>query len=99
MQIHFEWDPTKASSNFKKHGVSFEEATEVFRDPKALTMFDEDHSEDEERWITLGQSSNKNVVVIHTWRDVKENVVFVRLISARPATNREIGQYQEYIYA
>jgi len=50
----FEWDPLKARTNFSKHGIDFERAAEVFRDPLAITIPDEDHSEGETRWITMG---------------------------------------------
>ena len=70
MHLHFEWDAKKAASNLRKHGVSFEEAAEVFRDPLALSLFDENHSQSEERWITLGQAGDRKlVVVVHTWRE------------------------------
>ena len=54
MRYNFEWDNNKNKSNQKKHGVSFEQATAVFQDPLALTLFDDEHSITEERWITLG---------------------------------------------
>lgn len=50
----FAWDPAKAAANRRKHGVSFEQAAAVFRDPLALSRYDEGHSEGEERWLTLG---------------------------------------------
>jgi uncharacterized protein len=53
----FDWDPIKAQTNITKHGVNFEEAVDVFRDPVALTISDEEHSESETRWITLGKDS------------------------------------------
>lgn len=53
----FVWDPAKAETNWQRHGVTFDEAASVFRDPLALTIFDADHSEQEERWITLGRSA------------------------------------------
>lgn len=52
----FEWDPLKEEANFNKHGVHFEQAAQVFRDPLALTIHDEEHSEIETRWITLGKT-------------------------------------------
>ena len=92
--FHFDWDTHKARSNLRKHGVSFEDAVGVFRDPFALTIFDEAHSVDEERWVTLGEiNGNLLVILAHTWQDDNANV-FVRLISARPATTHEIKQYQ-----
>jgi len=53
-QYQFEWDPVKAQRNVKRHGVTFERAATVFLDPEALSELDEEHSQDEERWITLG---------------------------------------------
>ena len=53
-QHKFEWDPSKAEQNFRAHGITFERAATVFRDPRALSEFDEEHSQDEDRWITLG---------------------------------------------
>ncbi len=55
MQYNFEWDPNKAKSNTKKHGVSFEHATEVFLDELQLSILDNEHSTVEERWVTLGK--------------------------------------------
>ncbi|HEX9724131.1 MAG TPA: BrnT family toxin, partial [Vicinamibacteria bacterium] len=52
--IEFEWDPEKARKDLKKHGVPFSEATTVFRDPTAITIYDPDHSHDEDRYITTG---------------------------------------------
>ena len=68
MQYNFEQDPVKAQVNVNKHGVTFEQATGVFKDPMALTVFDEDNSSDEEdRWITLGQANGQHyLVVVHT---------------------------------
>jgi uncharacterized protein len=96
MHYNFEWDPVKATSNANKHGVTFELATEVFRDPMALTIFDgDDSSNDEDRWITLGQVNGQHyLVVVHTYRN-QDNAVTIRLISARSATKREIKQYKQ----
>ena len=91
----FEWDPAKAQTNATKHGVTFEQATGVFKDPMALTLFDQDQSDDEDRWITLGLTGGQHyLVVVHTYRDEHDDTVTIRLISARPATKREIAQYQ-----
>ena len=61
MQYNFEWDPVKAQANASKHGVTFEQAAGVFKDPMALTVFDEDNSNNEEdRWITLGQANGQH---------------------------------------
>ncbi|MEQ9464088.1 MAG: BrnT family toxin [Haliea sp.] len=96
MRYNFEWDPVKARSNAEKHCVSFEQATEVFKDPMALTLYDDDNaSSEEDRWITLGQANGQHyLVVAHTYRNQQDNAVTIRLISARPATKREIKQYE-----
>ena len=96
MQYNFEWNPDKARRNVSKHGVTFEQATEVFKDPVALTIYDEEESnESEDRWITLGQANGQHyLVVVHTYRQQNSDVVTVRLISARPATKHEIKQYE-----
>lgn len=97
MQYNFEWDPAKARGNLRKHGVSFELASEVFRDPMALTIYDEDDSSrEEDRWVTLGQVNGQHyLVVVHTYRQQQaDDAVVIRLISARHATRHEITQYQ-----
>lgn len=96
MQYNFEWDPVKAQTNANKHGVTFEQATAVFNDPMALTIFDEENSnDDEDRWITLGQANGQHyLVVVHTYRNQNEEAVRIRLISARPANKHEIKQYE-----
>lgn len=96
MQYNFEWDPAKARSNADKHGVTFERATGVFKDPMALTLYDENNSSrNEDRWITLGQANGQHyLVVVHTYRNQHDNAVTIRMISARPATKHEIDQYE-----
>lgn len=95
MSLHIEWDPTKAASNLKKHGISFETAAAVFADPQALTIPDPEHSDHEKRWVTLGDvGQQKLAVVIHTWRDSDRTRVHVRIISARLATAHENRQYR-----
>lgn len=92
----FEWDPAKARTNFNKHGVHFEQATHLFRDPFALTIPDEEHSEDEVRWITLGKNiSGQYVLVVHTFERMTNQVARIRLISARPPTRAEVRVYEE----
>ena len=96
MRYTFEWDPGKAKENQRKHKVSFERAAEVFRDPLALSIFDAEHSEHEERWITMGKDSHDGLLVlIHTFLEVKTEECRVRIISARKATRRELSQYEE----
>jgi len=77
MQYNFEWDPTKAHHNAEKHGVTFDLATEVFKDPMALTIYDDySSSNEEDRWITLGQINSQHyLVVIHTYRNRDSDTV------------------------
>jgi uncharacterized DUF497 family protein len=95
-RIEFDWDPDKEASNRAKHGVAFELARTVFLDPLAASIPDEDHSGDEERWITSGQSADGTLVlVIHTWVQTDEYHALVRIISTRRPTRREARQYRE----
>ena len=92
----FEWDPGKATANFNKHKVSFERAAEMFRDPLALTIPDEEHSGTEVRWVTLGKdSAGKYVLAVHTFMQLSDEIGRVRLISARPPTRAEVHDYEE----
>lgn len=92
--FEFEWNPAKAASNFRKHGVSFEIAATVFRDPFLRSVRDEVHSEYEERWITMGRARNDRLLVVsHTSVETAGRGISVRLISARVATPRERRQY------
>lgn len=92
---HFEWDATKAASNQRKHGISFDLAATVFRDPLMVSIPDEERSETEERWITMGQAENsKLLLVVHTYLEISTNAANVRMISARPATKHEQRQYE-----
>ena len=94
MQYNFEWDPEKARSNRRKHGVSFEEAATVFRDPRMLSLYDDKHSQGEDRWITLGGSVNGRLLVVcHTFTDETCNSATIRLISSRKATQTETKAY------
>ncbi len=94
--IDFEWDPVKARANYKKHGVSFERAATVFNDPRAITIYDDEHSTVEERWITLGLDYSGGLTVVsHTYARESDQTVRIRIISARKATKFEIKQYRE----
>ena len=89
--MQFEWDPSKAAENLAKHGVSFQEASTVFRDPLSQTGEDPDHSVGEERFVTFGVSThNRLLVVAHT-----EHGDRIRIISARPVTADERKIYEE----
>jgi uncharacterized DUF497 family protein len=91
----FDWDANKALANWHKHGVSFEAAATVLRDPLALSRYDVEHSEVEERWITLGLAeTGQLLVVVHTFEEISEQEARVRIISARFATAHERRQYE-----
>lgn len=92
--LKFEWDENKNTINKSKHNVSFEEAKTVFYDEQALVIDDPDHSEQEDRFIILGQSSTaKLLVVCHCYR---ESDTVIRIISARKATKTETTQYYDF---
>jgi uncharacterized DUF497 family protein len=85
--MRFEWDEVKARANRKKHGVTFDEARTVFYEESALLFDDPDHSDDEDRFLLLGPSAARRLlVVVHCYR---ENDDVIRIISAREATRRE----------
>ena len=89
--MELEWDPKKAATNRKNHGVSFEEAASVFGDALAVTFDDPDHSIGEQRWLTFGFSSDERLLVVsHTERGGK-----TRVISARVATRHERKIYED----
>lgn len=91
MGLLFQWDPDKAITNLAKHGVSFDEAKTVFGDPNELTIFDEEHSDEEDRYISMGMSKLGRIVVVsYTERDDR-----MRIISARTANKRERSQYEK----
>jgi uncharacterized protein len=89
--MEFEWDEAKAAANEQKHGIDFTEAMTVFADPLSLTGYDPDHSESEDRYLTMGFSSEGNLLIVsHTDRgDV------LRIISARIANRRERKDYED----
>lgn len=91
MQLNFEWDEEKAKANFKKHRVSFDEATTVFIDPFSTTVPDPHHSVDEQRYIDLGSSGKGRVlVVVYTERGSN-----IRIINCRKATSSERKLYEK----
>jgi len=93
--MRFEWDPGKAKANERKHKVGFSEACLIFADKFELTLRDEAHSDDEERWITVGQlPDGKCLVVVHTFSSISGEEA-VRIISARTATKPELKLYHE----
>lgn len=93
--LEFEWDPAKAASNARKHGVDFELAATVFLDPLMQSVPDPEHGGFEERWITMGQARGGRLLVVsHTWARIGEGRMSVRLISARPATRNERSRFE-----
>jgi uncharacterized DUF497 family protein len=94
-EYRFEWDPGKARLNLRKHRIAFERAATIFLDPEALSESDEEHSEDEDRWITMGVDRTGTLMVVcHTYREETETSARIRLISARKATKNEVRQYE-----
>ena len=88
--MEFEWDAQKADSNVAKHGVTFSEAMTVFGDPLEIAIADPDHSEEEFRFLSMGQSAvGRLLVVAYTEREGR-----TRIINAREATPRERRQYE-----
>ena len=87
----FDWDPAKEAANIRKHGITFEEASTVFADIHGRFIYDEDHSEDEERFLLLGRSLKSRILMVcHCYRNEDTTV---RIISARKATTRESKTY------
>lgn len=93
---HFDWDANKARTNQQKHGISFRLASTVFKDALALTIYDDGHSEHEERWVTIGRAENgQTLVVVHTFATLSPAEVKLRIISARRADRHETKDYEE----
>jgi len=91
MSLEFEWDPSKAAANLRKHGVSFEEATTVFGDPLAAIFDDEVHSKEERRELIIGHSEKHQLLVV----SFTERGRAIRIIGARRVTRRERRKYEE----
>jgi uncharacterized protein len=88
-RVGYEWDPRKAASNLRKHGIDFADAATVFEDEMALTI--DDYEADEKRYITIGLDALARILVlVYSWRG--DNI---RIISARKATPAERRQYEE----
>jgi uncharacterized DUF497 family protein len=95
LRYTFEWDPVKAKENLRKHGTSFEHAAELFLDPFAVSIFDEEHSEAEERWVSIGRDSHGRIMVlVHTFSEASAREWKVRIIPARKATKLEARQHE-----
>ena len=89
--MEFEWDSEKAARNLAKHGIAFSEVGTVFGDPQAVTFADPDHSDDEDRFLTLGNSAEGHLLIVsHTNREGR-----TRIISARRASRKERRIYEQ----
>ena len=91
MALEFEWDARKAELNIKEHGVSFDEATTVFRDTLSITIADPDHSDTEDLFVDIGMSHRGRLLVV-SYTERKDRI---RIISARPPTRAERKSYEE----
>jgi uncharacterized protein len=99
MSLIFEWDANKARTNLNKHRVSFEEAKTLFNDPLLVTFPDERNSNTEERFISIGLSAHRRILlVVHTDRREIADSVIIRIISCRKATPSERKTYEEIKY-
>jgi uncharacterized protein len=89
--MQFEWDSAKATANLSKHGVSFDEAKPVFDDPLYVDFYDPDHSDEEHRYIIIGQSQQDRLLMVsYTERDDS-----IRIISSREVMPAERKEYEE----
>jgi len=96
MKLLFEWDAKKAHSNFKKHKVRFEEAKTVFNDPFLITYRDDEHSQTEERFISIGLSATQRILlVVHLEQELTGELLIVRIISCRKAKASERKIYEK----
>ncbi len=96
MELLFEWDENKAKTNLQKHKVSFDEAKTIFNDPLLIAFPDDYHSEEEERLISIGISTdNRTLLIVHPEQDKSENEIIIRIISCRKATPSEREIYEQ----
>jgi uncharacterized protein len=85
---NFEWDPVKARQNVHKHKVNFQRAAAIFNDPHAISIFDNEHSLEEDRWIIMGRDSSGVILVVcHTFLRTDEASTFIRIISSAISTS------------
>ena len=96
MELIFEWDANKAQANLKKHRIGFDEAKTIFADPHSITYVDEFHSDDEERYISIGYSAQHRILLaVHTEYEQSDETIVIRIISCRKATPAERKYYEE----
>ncbi len=94
--MRFEWDEEKSISNLQKHGVSFEEAKEVFEDPFHISKLDHRFNYFEERWITLGSTKKDKILVVANMFFDENGEEIIRIISARKANQKERKFYEQH---
>ena len=94
--MRFEWDEEKSISNLRKHGVSFEEAKEVFEDPFHISKLDHRFDYFEERWITLGRTKKDKILVVANMFFDENGEEIIRIISARKANQKERKFYEQH---
>ena len=95
MELVFDWDENKARHNRTVHKVSFDETKTVFNDPFLISFPDEYHSEKEERFISIGTSSNNRIILVVHTEAAEDDAIVIRLISARKATASERAVYEK----
>ena len=94
MRYDFDWDPVKERANIQKHGVTFRKASSIFRDSNQLSLYDDEHSGKEDRWITIGLDNTGVLrIAVHTFEQMEDDVWRVRIISARKANRVEESMY------
>ena len=91
----YEWDESKSISNYKKHGIWFDEAQTIWADDKSSEFFDPEHSSNEERYIRIGHSSSMRILLVVFCEKMEGEII--RIISPRKATKREVGEYEKGI--
>ena len=94
--MKFEWNKEKSLRNFQKHGISFEEAKEVFKDPFHISKLDHRFDYLEERWITLGSTSKDKILVVANMFFDENGEEIIRIISARKANQKERKFYEQH---
>jgi len=94
--MEFEWDTNKNEVNIKKHGISFEEAQLVFDDPLNLSKLEKEYDFFEERWITIGTTTDKKIIVVAHLYFIDNREEVIRIISARRPTTKERKYYETY---
>jgi uncharacterized DUF497 family protein len=95
-ELRFTWDAAKYSRNVAVHGVTFEEAATTWLDPGAIERFDEEHAQEEDRWLRIGRSALRGALLV-TWsaERVQGGVTSIRIIGARRATRGERNLYEQ----